>query len=172
MLPRMTLGSHQQTIGKSQVHLTPKWIIDALGPFDLDPCAAEVRPWNCARANWTADGLLGKWRGLVWLNPPFHRYQVAHWLQRMAEHNNGIALLHARTETAWFQICWHNASAILFLDHRLTFCKADGTPCTTLKGEAANSGAPPVLVAFGYEAMQRLENSGITGNLVTRWKRI
>jgi hypothetical protein len=42
----MTLGSHQQSIGKSQVHLTPRWIIDALGPFDLDPCAATVRPWR------------------------------------------------------------------------------------------------------------------------------
>jgi len=39
----MTLGSHQQTIGKSQDHLTPRWIIDALGPFDLDPCAADPR---------------------------------------------------------------------------------------------------------------------------------
>ncbi len=31
----MTLGSHQRTIGATQVHLTPRCIIDALGPFDL-----------------------------------------------------------------------------------------------------------------------------------------
>jgi hypothetical protein len=36
----MTLGSHQRTIGATQVHLTLKWIIDALELFDLDPCAA------------------------------------------------------------------------------------------------------------------------------------
>jgi hypothetical protein len=32
---------------------------------------------------------------------------------------------------------------------RITFVKPDGTPCTTWSGERANSGAPPVLVAFG-----------------------
>jgi site-specific DNA-methyltransferase (adenine-specific) len=37
----MTLGSHQQCVGKSQIHITPKWIVDRLGPFDLDPCAAD-----------------------------------------------------------------------------------------------------------------------------------
>ena len=35
----MALGSHQTTVGKSQVHITPKFIIDALGPFDVDPAA-------------------------------------------------------------------------------------------------------------------------------------
>jgi hypothetical protein len=55
----MALGSHQTTVGKSQVHLTPKWIIDALGVFDLDPCAASPRPWDCARVNFVEadDGL-------------------------------------------------------------------------------------------------------------------
>jgi hypothetical protein len=33
----VSLGSHQRTVGRSQTHITPKWIIDALGPFDLDP---------------------------------------------------------------------------------------------------------------------------------------
>ncbi len=37
----MALGSHQRTIGASQVHLTPRLIIDALGPFDLDPCSVD-----------------------------------------------------------------------------------------------------------------------------------
>jgi len=38
---------------------------------------------------------------------------------------------------------------------RLIFLKPDGTPCTTRSGERANSGAPPVLVAFGdYDAMR------------------
>ena len=37
----MTLGSHQRVLGKSQVHITPKRIIEALGPFDCDPAAAN-----------------------------------------------------------------------------------------------------------------------------------
>jgi hypothetical protein len=65
----MTLGSHQRTIGNSQNHITPKWIIDRLGPFDLDPCAADPRPWDCARINWSSGGpiVVLPWR--VWAAP-------------------------------------------------------------------------------------------------------
>jgi hypothetical protein len=45
----MTLGSHQRTVGKSQTHITPRWIIDRLGPFDLDPAAAAYGAEDLAR---------------------------------------------------------------------------------------------------------------------------
>jgi len=172
----MTLGSHQQSIGKSQVHLTPKWLVDLLGPFDLDPCAATVRPWDCARSNIVEadDGLATEWPedDEVWLNPPFHRHQVGLWLKKMARHRKGIALVHARTETEWFKAIWQ-ADLILFLGHRLTFCKPDGSQCTvtnklTGKVSVANSGAPVVLAAFGQVASQRLRTSGLPGAFVAR----
>ena len=176
----MTLGSHQTTVGKSQVHITPKWIIDALGPFDLDPCAADPRPWDCAKQNITEAGWVAfpsaEWcepiRGLdfewprdllVWLNPPFDRYEVDKWIAKLALHGNGIALLHARTETEWFRPCWEYAAAILFMDRRISFCRPDGSE------QPANSGAPPVLVAFGEAAYRRLMDSRIAGMMVTDW---
>jgi hypothetical protein len=55
------------------------------------------------------------WTGRVWLNPLFDRYQVARWIGRLALHGHGTALLHARTETEWFRICWQKATAILFM---------------------------------------------------------
>jgi hypothetical protein len=69
----MSLGSHQRSVGASQDHCTPRWIIERLGPFDTDPCAADPRPWDCAKVNYTArqDGLARPWRGRVFLNPPF-----------------------------------------------------------------------------------------------------
>src|SRR5207244_7773451 len=109
----LTLGSHQTTVGKSQVHITPKWIIAAIGPFDLDPCAADPRPWACAATNWTTRGLEREWFGLVFLNPPYDRYTVAEWVTRLAQHGHGIALLHARTEAEWFEPIWAHAAAIL-----------------------------------------------------------
>jgi hypothetical protein len=93
----MTLGSHQRTISASQVHITPRWIIADLAPFDLDPCAADPRTLNVTEA---ADSLRHPWAGRVWLNPPFDRYQVGRWIGRLAEHGRGTALLHARCETA------------------------------------------------------------------------
>jgi hypothetical protein len=168
----VTLGSHQSTIGKSQVHITPRWIIDALGPFDLDPCAAIPGPWECATRNiappW--NGLCYPWEGFVYLNPPFDRREVGSWITKLAAHNNGIALLHARTETAWFQPCWQHASAILFLRHRVVFCKPDGSPCTTGAGVVANSGAPVCFVAFGQKAFNRLNDCQLAGTLVHRWR--
>jgi hypothetical protein len=164
----VTLGSHQTTVGKSQVHLTPKWIIEALGPFDLDPCAANPRPWDCAFENYskTQDGLSLPWSGVVWLNPPFDRYKVGLWVEKLAAHGDGIALLHARTETEWFKPCWRLASAILFLDKRIKFSRQDGSE------QAANSGAPPVLVAFGERCAERLYDCGIGGAYLSSWTNV
>lgn len=160
----MTLGSHQATVGRSQNHITPRWILDRLGPFELDPCAADPRPWNCAIENRTSDGLSQPWRGRVWLNPPFDRYVVGEWIERLARHGAGTALLHARTEAGWFEPCWRSASAILFMADRIKFCRPDGSE------QPANSGAPPVLVAFGAKDLAALRESDIAGALVTGWE--
>jgi DNA N-6-adenine-methyltransferase Dam len=161
----MTLGSHQQTVGKSQVHITPKWIIERLGPFDLDPAAADPRPWDCAGAGYTErdDGLRLPWHGRVWLNPPFDRYVVAAWMRKLAKHGHGTALLHARVEAEWFEPCWESASGILFMADRIHFHRPDGSR------QGANSGAPPCLVAFGEQDLMRLRSSGIAGALITQW---
>ena len=160
----MTLGSHQKTVGKSQIHITPKWIIDALGPFTTDPCAANPRPWDCALRNYTENGLMLPWLGRVWLNPPFNRYEVATWVRRLADHGNGIALLHARTEARWFEPVWDAAAAILFMADRIKFCRPDGSE------QPANSGAPAVLAAFGRDNVDFLRASRIPGALVTLWR--
>src|SRR6266566_5532678 len=95
-----------------------------------------------------------RWRENM-AQPTIDRYKVGRWIGRLAEHGRGTALLHARTETEWFRICWECASAVLFMARRIIFVKPDGTECTTRSGERANSGAPPVLVAFGdYDAMR------------------
>jgi hypothetical protein len=163
----VSLGSHQRCVGKSQVHLTPKWLIEALGGrFALDPCAAAEDPLRCAEQCYTEanDGLLRPWFGVVWLNPPFDRYQVGKWIAKLALHGNGIALVHARTEAEWFRPIWTSADAILFLDKRIKFCRPDGTE------QPANSGAPPVLAAFGALATNRLAMSGLNGAYVNQWK--
>lgn len=164
----MTLGSHQKTVGDTQTWITPQWItpqwiIDELGPFDLDPCAAETQPWPCAKHSYKAAGLERDWVGTIWLNPPFDRYQVSKWVEKLADHGKGIALLHARTETDWFLPAWQRASGIMFLSTRLHFHYPDGARAK------ANSGAPACLVSFGTECLQRLENSKMGGWLVKNW---
>lgn len=164
-LVNMTLGSHQKTVGDTQTWITPRWIIDALGPFDLDPCAAWPRPWPCAERNIPIeqDGLSAAWSGRIWLNPPFNRYEVARWVKKLAMHGRGTALLHARTEAVWFEPAWHHAKAILFLADRLYFHYPDG------RRAEANSGAPACLIAFGDADAAALRGSKIAGYLATQW---
>jgi hypothetical protein len=157
------MGSHHSATMLSDVWLTPPHIIDALGEFDLDPCAApEPRPWRTAERHVALpdDGLAMPWEGRVWLNPPYSREAVK-WLRKMAKHGFGTALLFARTETEWFfETVWREASAILFLEGRLYFHRPDGVRAP------ANAGAPSCLVTYGQYDARRLGMSGLKGAFV------
>lgn len=155
----MSLSSHQRTEGKSDVWITPQWILKPLGQFNTDPCAApSPRPWDTALSHieLPEDGLSAIWVGRVWLNPPFNRYQAPKWLKKMAEHNNGIVLVAARTETKmFFDHVWTGASSILFVKKRPHFHYPDG------RKAKANSGAPIVLIAYGSYNDEVLKNCGL-----------
>lgn len=157
------MGAHQSSAMVKNEWLTPPALIEKLGPFSLDPCAApDPRPWPTAVRHITRreNGLNQAWHGFVWLNPPYGG-QTATWLARLAEHGHGIALVFARTETAWFfEHIWSKASALLFLRGRLTFHHSDGRPGNY------TGGAPSVLVAYGARARARLEDNQDLGHLV------
>lgn len=157
------MSGHQRPHhGVTDVWLTPPEIIDALGPFDLDPCAAVGQPWPTASVHLTVeeDGMANRWDGLVWCNPPYGPH-VGKWLSRLADHGNGIALIFARTETRdFFSAVWDRADALLFLRGRLHFHRWDGTRAP------ANAGAPSVLVAYGPTAVDRLAANADLGKLV------
>lgn len=72
--------------------LTPKYIVDALGPFDLDPCCPDGgMPWTTAKRMVTKseDGLSVDWTGCrVWMNPPYGR-ESAPFFEKMSHHVSG-----------------------------------------------------------------------------------
>lgn len=161
-----TMGSHQSTRMETDIWLTPKFITDALGEFDLDPCHIENPPWLTAKRHITLprNGLQENWNDeRVWLNPPYSR-EAEKWIQKLAAHGNGIALIFARTETRWFKKnVWDAADSILFLADRIYFCNAQG------ESAKANAGAPSCLVAYGDRNTEALISCGIKGSLVTEW---
>lgn len=141
--------------------LTPPSIINALGEFDLDPCAPIVRPWNTAKCHFTVtdDGLSNSWFGRVWMNPPYSENKF--WLKKLAQHGNGIALLFARTETQmFFDYIWNKADAVFFIKNRLTFFNVDGTLAP------ASAGAPSCLIAYGKENAEIIKNSRLKGKFI------
>lgn len=144
--------------------LTPRYIIEALGPFGLDPCCPPNMPWRTAARMVCRpdDGLAVDWTGKrVWLNPLYGREAVP-FLRKMAKHKSGgIALIFARTDTsAWQEYIFPVAHCILLLRGRLRFHRADGT-----QGETAT--APSALVAYSANDFIRLRESGLAGALVT-----
>jgi hypothetical protein len=147
--------------------LTPPDLVAALGVFDLDPCSPINRPWDTARNHLTVreNGLARPWSGRVWLNPPFGQ-EIPEWMARMSAHGNGIALVLARTETAWFQDHVFDSptmSVVMFLRGRITFHHVDGSPAR------GNCGGAPVLVAYGVSNAMALSQSGLSGRFVPNY---
>jgi hypothetical protein len=163
MTETLGIGGHHSARSRTDTWLTPPELIQALGPFDLDPCAAPLpRPWPTALTHYTwplQDGLTLPFFGRVWMNPPYGRALGA-WLGRLAEHGTGTALVFARTETdAFFRYVWERADAVMFLRGRLSFHYPDGR-------RARNGGAPSLLIAHGPEDVERLLASGLDGAVV------
>ena len=76
------------------------------------------------------------------VNPPYGR-EIEDWMKKMVEHNNGVALVFARTDAKWFQrYVFVKATSLLFLNKRISFCNPDG-----IKG--GRSAASSVLAFYG-----------------------
>lgn len=164
-MPRDGMGGHQIPVNDSDEWLTPPHILEPLGHFDLDPCAApEPRPWSTAAKHYVRheDGLKMPWYGRVWLNPPYGGPSiVGPWMRKMAKHHHGIALIFARTETELFhETVWNTATAVLFLKGRLFFSRPDGLRANN------NAGAPSCLVAYGASDVEVLQHSALDGKLI------
>jgi hypothetical protein len=176
--------THDNVDNKSVEWYTPKWIFDELGiEFDLDCCAPAVGvfsnetlrkygvcpteynggvPWIPAKQHYDiyTDGLVSEWKGNVWCNPPYGKF-TPKWLERMSKHQNGIALVFARTDCAWFHDYCMTGDAILFIQRRVKF--VDGLGITS--GNGAGSGS--MLIAWGDENVKALERMRDKGAL---WK--
>ena len=159
--------SHESAYSKSVEWYTPRYIFDALGvEFDLDPCSPgrDIAPWIPAKRSLTIedDGLLAKWEGNVWMNPPYDK-RTSYWLERLALHGTGIALLFVRPDTKWFHQYVPIADAICFIKGRVRFVSADrveeyiaGT-CKPID----SPGAASMLIAYGKDNAEALFRSGL-----------
>lgn len=150
---------HERTIGKTFEWYTPPEIVHALGKFDLDPCSPAKRPYDTAQIHYTQqdNGLLQEWFGRVWLNPPYGR-AMDPFMVKMALHQNGVALVFARTDTRIFQQhIFPFCDSIFFIAGRINFINTAGMKARW------NGGAPSVLIAYGEENVAAISDSGIKG---------
>lgn len=149
-------GKHTNT----DTWLTPPWIIDSIGPFDLDPCGflPNGKPLvNTANNYFTEDtnGLIKDWYGKVFVNYPYS--DGYNWLTKCKnEFLSGntthiIVLCFVRSETKAWQENVKYATGINLINKRIKFLNSDGE----VKG---NGNAPSCLIAFGESAFDKIKN--------------
>jgi hypothetical protein len=89
---------------------TPRWLADAIGEFDLDPCSnprSHVKARKTYQVERGEDGLdpssfrlMGSCR--TFINPPYSRDQVQRWIDAY-KHTQFCFLLRFDPSTKWFQ---------------------------------------------------------------------
>jgi hypothetical protein len=151
----------------TDVWLTPPWMLEKLGAFDLDPCAApHPRPWRtgkkCYDITKGQNGLSLPWHGRVWLNPPYSNADP--WVQKMSKHKSGIACLAVKCETKrWMQYIWPSAMCVALLAPRTMFMTPDGKQSLGITHQTA-------LVAWTKRDAAILCRANFNGILLENWK--
>lgn len=125
-------------------HHIIKPVLKILRTVDLDPCSNSMTFPNIpAEKHYTRaeNGLTKTWEGRVYMNPPYGR-EIIDWVKKLhseyrANHVvEAVALLPARTDTAWFRLLRDYPKC--FIHGRLRF------------GDAVHSAPfPSVIVYFG-----------------------
>ena len=110
----------------SDLWSTPQEFFDTLNAefhFTVDVCATRENAKCSTFFTKQDDGLKQKWRGVVWMNPPYGR-EISQWMAKayasLQEGATVVCLVPARTDTAW----WHNYAVkgeIRFIRGRLKF---------------------------------------------------
>jgi hypothetical protein len=139
-------------------------VVQVLGAIDLDPCASSHDTSTVPAAQvYTAadDGLAQPWAGRVYLNPPYGSV-IGAWLEKLARAYQArqvpaaVALVPARTDTAWFR--WLDDCALCFIQGRLRFSGAENS--APFPSVAAYFGADPAAFARNFAGL---------GPVWTRW---
>ena len=116
---------------------------EVMGRIDLDPASCEaanktVQATKIFTVN--DDGLKQKWRGNVWLNPPYASDLIGKFADKVVESKDdieqAIILVNNATETGWFNTLISVASAVAFPKSRVKFYMADGKTGAPLQGQA------------------------------------
>jgi ParB family chromosome partitioning protein len=126
---------------------TPPQYIEAarrvLGEIDLDPASCETAQKNVRAKQWFSkqdDGLRQKWRGKVWINPPYSKPLLGPFVTKLCEElsagdvSAAIMLVNNNTDAAWFHEAGEIAQAICFTRGRIGFLTDGGEPGVATPG--------------------------------------
>ena len=135
----------------------PEYIFEDLNTtFDMDVCSPGKDKCHTPADHHVVlpqeDGLKTKWKGFIWMNPPYGtKNQI--WYEKFAKHNNGIAFLTiSQMPTKKFALLLPKITAILVYYRRIQMI--DGTT-----GKRRNSPGGSMLVGLGERAAKVIAQS-------------
>jgi hypothetical protein len=82
-------------------------------------------------------------------------------MRKLSAHGDGIALVHSRTDTAWWREAIAAASALCFVAGRVRFVRG-----ATMSNAGAGSPVPSALIAYGLVCATALASSGLGPTLI------
>lgn len=145
---------------RTDVWITPQWVINAIGVSDLDPCGwlPSGSPIVKTATHYfveETDGLSQDWSPYktVFVNFPYSK--SLEWMTKCAaESKKGceiIVLCFVRSETKAWQHNVKTATGINLINKRIKFLDSNGF-------ERGNGNCPSCLIAWGESAYRRIKN--------------
>lgn len=115
----------------------------AMGSIDFDPASNDFANETVKAAEYytiETDGLAQRWRGNVWMNPPYSTDMLTRFITKLVQerehYKQAVVLVNNATETEWFRLLISIASAICFPKGRIRFYSKDGVKNSPLQGQA------------------------------------
>jgi len=135
--------------GNNEWYTPPAYIQAArqvMGSIDTDPASSEIANRTVGAAVYfTKDdnGLIQKWHGNIWLNPPYRQPAIRLFCEAVVqkylsgEIEQAVVLVNNGTETAWGQTLLGASSAVCSPRGRIKFVDPEGRPSgAPLQGQA------------------------------------
>lgn len=154
--------AHINDVVSTDEYYTPLPLIQSLGHFDTDPATPIGFRWQTADVMYDKNdnGLTQEWKGRVWLNPPYSKQLITDFMEKMAKHGNGIALVLPKFGTKLFkEWVYPYADAIFVMYERVKFYDMN---YIQQKSPISQS----VLIAYGEENVAAILASGIKGKMM------
>jgi len=149
---------------ESDEFYTPRAIIDALPPIDLDPFSPPHRPVP-ARVHCVGDegddGFAVDWFGTVWGNPPYSRGNLPAFVLKARESieyaraSMVIGLIPAKPGAGYWHDHVHGCASIGYVRGRIAFHDAHGRPFRDAKGNIQAGKFDSAFVLWSRDARAR-----------------
>lgn len=153
---RLAKGAHvSNNSGENEWYTPPCYIESArlvMGKIDLDPASSECANEIVKAKKYfdeSVDGLTQKWKGNIWMNPPYAQPAIFDFILKLEteEYDQAIVLVNNATETKWGQKLLELCNAVCFHTGRIRFVNPDGE-----LGDAPLQGQMIIYIGANYKA--------------------